>query len=86
MGRAGVSSSSQTKPYFTWVWEQVLSPAYLKALDVLGPKMMIGLSIVFIIPEVGDVVPSVSDWLNLFFDIGIEWRDNLRAGTEFING
>ena len=38
------------------------------------------------IVEIGDVVPSVADWLNLAFDIGVEYRDNLRAGTEAVGG
>ena len=86
MIQRAVSGFSRTKPVFKWIWREVLSPAYLKALDVLGPKVMIGLSIVFVVPEVGDVVPSVSDWLNLAFDIGVEYRDNLHVGTETIKG
>lgn len=80
--RAASWSYRLLSPKFDWLWDQVLSPAYLKTLDVLGPKVLIGLGVVFVVPEVGDVVPSVSDWLNLAFEIAAAWRDNYIAATE----
>ncbi len=88
MARGAVSGFSRTRPYFNWLWEQILSPAYLKFLEVAGPKIYAGIALTFFyvtLVEAGDVVPSVADWLNLTFDIGVEYRDNLAAGTERLN-
>jgi len=86
MGSNIVSGSSQSKPYFAWIWKEILSPAYLKALDVFGPKVLIVVTVVLVIPETSDTVHSVADWLNLAYEAVESYRDNNNAGTEFING
>lgn len=78
-----------------WLWVNMAGPraaivymlrtSWDKALDVLGPKLLAFLAVVFIVPEVGEVVPSVADWLNLTFENWEASGDNLRAGTERLN-
>jgi len=72
------------RPFASWSWRELVSPAYLKFVDVAGPKIYAGiaLSVAYVsLVEAASVFPSIADWANISFENWIAYGDNLRAQT-----
>ena len=78
-----------TRKSSAWLWVEIFKPVWLKFLEIAGPKIYGTLFFTFsyeTVAETSGVVPSIPDWLWMFYNNGIEWGLNMRAGTEAVGG